>query len=342
MISRQLIDLINSGEAIAIVGSGVSVDAGVASWPDLTDAIASQLEGEGHDTKAARKAASAGHFPEAMDVLVSLTSRDDIHARVSAVVERVGVPGAHHKRLADFPFRLLVTLNYDHLLESAATVPLTPVGNRGRELYKISADTRDVVWHIHGGSRLPADLSQIVVSRADYDDFYPRSNPVSKLHALTTAFRCVFVGFGFRDQDFLRVLETVGRLSHRGRPSYAFLGFEDPSGSRNVQTSIREKYNVEVIPYRLEGASHHSLHRLLDAYVPFIVPRSVDHTHGAGSHLGYEPRAAGLKVQGALDLAELASANEGLRDTLLGARVLACVREHPGCTVPRLLASVFG
>ena len=40
MISRQLIDLLNSGEAVSIVGSGVSADAGIPTWNSLFNSVA--------------------------------------------------------------------------------------------------------------------------------------------------------------------------------------------------------------------------------------------------------------------------------------------------------------
>ena len=47
-----------------------------------------------------------------------------------------------------------------------------------------------MVWHLHGGSKLSTDVSQLVVTKSDYDDFYPDSNVVLRLKALTTAHRC--------------------------------------------------------------------------------------------------------------------------------------------------------
>lgn len=130
--------------------------------------------------------------------------------------------------------------NYDHLIETASRGQLVPVGNRGAELHKIGGGAQDVVWHLHGGSRLSDDVSQLVVTKSDYDDFYPDSNVVQRLKALSTANRCVFIGFGFNDEDFIHVLKAVGRLAHSGRPSFAFLGYEgDPKTAREHQTSIR-------------------------------------------------------------------------------------------------------
>lgn len=331
MISKQLVDLLNSGEAIAIVGSGISAEAGLPFWSTLFDNIADALDGESRDTAKARATARKGKLPEAFDLLAALTSRADIHARTAGLIDAITTPSSHHTRLADWPFRLYATTNYDHLIEVASRGQLVPVGNRGAELHKIAGGARDVVWHLHGGSRLSDDVSQLVVTKSDYDDFYPDSNVVQKLKALSTAHRCVFVGFGFNDEDFVHVLKAVGRLAHSGRPNYAFLGYEgNPAAARQHQERIRADYNVEVIPYEKRGRDHSDLHRVLEGYAAFVVRRSLSFGRLQQATPGYDAKSASLKVQSTLDIAEAKGADGGLRSTLVGARVLAHIRENPG------------
>jgi len=61
MIAKQLVDLLNSGDAVAIVGSGISADAGLPSWPRLFSDIATALGQAGHDTAKARAAADKNY-----------------------------------------------------------------------------------------------------------------------------------------------------------------------------------------------------------------------------------------------------------------------------------------
>ena len=46
MISRQLIDLLNSGEAVSILGSGISADNGIPTWCDLFNSVVDALDCE--------------------------------------------------------------------------------------------------------------------------------------------------------------------------------------------------------------------------------------------------------------------------------------------------------
>lgn len=338
MLSRELIDLVNSGEAIAFVGSGVSTDAGLPSWSGLFDETANALEARGVDGRVARAAAAKNKIPEAFEALAIAASRDEIHSLVASQIEMHKQSGRHHLRLADWPFRFYVTTNYDRLIESASPHRLVTVGNKGAEIRKMSAGCRDVVWHIHGASSLSGERSQIVITKSDYDEFYPESNVVQTLRSLAQAFRCVFFGFGFGDPDFLHVLRAVGRLSHFGRPSFAFIANDPDIPARFVDPDqIRAEYNVEIVPYDVRGNDHSELHRLLEGYNPFLVRRSVSFGFRPTGTPSYEPSAASLRVQTSLDLGELSKANPGLHRTLVGARVLAKVRESPKLTESDLI-----
>jgi hypothetical protein len=341
VLSNGLIELVNSGEAVAIVGSGISTEAGLPSWGDLFTRIADAMDEQHMNTSAARALAGKKKLPEAFDGLAALTSRADVHARVSTLIEKVTSGSRHHERLADWPFRLYVTTNYDHLIERSSAGRLVAVGNRGVELHKVSADTRDVVWHMHGGSGIKTDASQLVVAKADYDDFYPASNAVEVLKAISKLHRCVFLGFGFNDEDFIHVLKAVGRLAHTGRPSFAFLAYDDDSAaSKGHREEMRSAYNVEVIPYHKHGNNQSELHRLLDAYCPFVLRRSIEFGSPATGTPAYEPVATSLRVQSSLDLGELSATQPGLRRTLIAARVLAGVRERPGLSEKDLALSI--
>jgi len=163
--------------------------------------------------------------------------------------------------------------------------------------------------------------------------FFNRSHMVQTLRALTTAHRCVFIGFGFNDDDLIYVLRAVGRLAHSGRASYAFLGYEgDQREAREHQDRIRTDYNVEVIPYEKRGHDHSDLHRVLEGYAAFIVRRSLSFGRESRATPIYDAKSVSLRVQSSLDIAEATASDGGLRRTLVGARILAYVRENRGGT----------
>jgi len=343
MINKDLIDIINHGDAVAIIGSGISTDAGLPSWDDLLIRIAGEIDPTGDKIKNALLLKDEKRLPEAFDALALISTRDNIHARVSRIIEEVQKPSRHHIRISDWPFKLYITTNYDLLIERACCNPLIAIGNRGDELRKLSAGAKDIVWHMHGASALSPDISQIVVCKNDYNEIYPSSNIVEMLKTLTKGFRCVYIGFGFNDTDFIEVVRAVGRHAYSGRPNYAFLSYDSISSEeRAFHKKLRDEYNIVVIPYHRSGNDHSELHDILDSYSSLLLRRSIlDGCTPTGTP-DYVPAAASLRVQSNLDLSELTASNPSLKQTLIGARLLAKIRENPSLTESYLIDSIAG
>lgn len=338
MISRELIDLINSGRALCFAGCGISVDAGIPSWRGLFDDTAKKVEQTNHNISTARELANQNLLPQAFDELAKAESREKIHDYVQQTIRNSLEPCHYHRRIVDWPFRLYVTSNYDHLLESASKGNLASVGNRGNEVHKVTNNAKNIVWHIHGGASLNKDNSQLVVSDADYSDFYPSSNTADKLKALTEVYQSVYIGFGFNDPDITRILEFIGRHSNTARPDYAFLGFNCSQNSIAKECKkFRDKYNIQVIPYKIVDGKHHELGMILKGYKPFLLRKSISFGRESNQgELSYDPISTSLRVQSTLDLGELSSSKPNLRTTLLGAEILAYIRENPGCDLTAL------
>ena len=211
MISRRLVDLLNSGEAVSIVGSGISADAGLPSWDSLFNSEADALDREKCETRAARTAAKKGKLPEAFDLLAVQTSRMDIHARAAAMIKKVSSPGKHHTRLADWPFRLHITTNYDQLFESAwklscpDRISILPLPYAATE-----AAPERWLFKMHG---CISRHEQIVLTRESYlryDEQLPALAGIAQAFLLTR--HMLFVGFSFNDDNFHRIVSDVRRL----------------------------------------------------------------------------------------------------------------------------------
>jgi hypothetical protein len=340
MLDRDLIELVNSGQALGFVGSGVSVGAGVESWGALFNTAKIRLSAEiaqGQLEKAEGKERK-NDLPGAFDALAEGSSRAKLQTTCREIIENHTSPGNLHALLADWPFRLYATTNYDHLLEDASGGKLVAVGNRGNEPRKVKNNAEGLVWHVHGGSRLADDFSQLVITETDYSEVYPQSNIVGALEALAQVSRFIFVGFGFKDEDLLHLLRTVGRLSHSGRPSFAFLGYgSNDDENHEHQERLLKEYNIRVIPYEVRDRDHSELDRLLASYSPFMLRRSQTLRPASGTPT-YDKTASSLRIQAALDLSSPGVLKLESRRRLVRARVLAVLRESEPTNEKSLLA----
>ena len=84
-----------------------------------------------------------------------------------------------------------------------------------------------------------------------------------------------------------------------------------------------------MIPYLKQDGNHADLQRVLEGYAPFVVRHSVSLRHAGQAPPTYDPVASSLRIQSSLDIG-MSAASDGLRKTLVGARVIAHIRANTG------------
>lgn len=261
MLRTKVIDLVNSGEAWAFLGSGVSADAGGPTWRELLDSAVEQLgasELVGSDDLY-QTSLTSRDLARCFGRLEHLTNRNDLDEAVCSYLGELSNYGDLHAQLAEWPFRGYMTTNYDVLLEKAMRGSgqhgWIPVGNTDSEIRKLSGSPSNVVWHVHGflaSADERAKKSKLILTDSDYDELYLEgSRTVNQLRGLLSLSQIVFIGFGFSDPEFERVLKLVGRLTSPERPLYAFFPFRSGEFSTQVREEYLFRFNIDLIPYEV-------------------------------------------------------------------------------------------
>ena len=293
MINQHVVELINTRNTWAFVGSGVSVDAGLPSWKELYSLAVKGL---------------TGHTPESVEILdlavlfenlIQDHGREAVHTQVKTQLNNITIPGDLHKLVALWPFRNYVTTNYDPLLDAVLRdyAGWISVGNSAPETRRISKDVSNTIWHPHGMIGLPDHDSRLIISQNDYDEYYAISSLVKEaLQSVLRMHHFVFIGFGFNDPDLLQLLRIVSRVSDPSKPAYAFLSGMTESRIRQ----FRIEYNIVTIPYVKQDGDHSDLLSLLRHYNSFIVRRNIEIGTCHTSEPSYDPQVTSLIVQNAL------------------------------------------
>lgn len=136
---------------------------------------------------------------------------------------RAGVlPTLNHFLLMSMPVRMVVTTNYDHLLERALRAlrryPITVVEDA--EVPQTGRLDGVSVVKFHGDALRGQN---IVLSRDDYDSFFQRRPAMAALlEGLLLNQTFFFVGYSLRDPDFRQIHHRVATmLMDAKRPAYA-------------------------------------------------------------------------------------------------------------------------
>jgi len=123
MIRSDLIELINSGQCWAFIGSGPSTSAGAPTWKNLVTELLESLADTDKDfiinLKKFNRAFEQRAYNRCLSVIQDRTGRNFVEDYVRKKLGGLSDPGDIQHLLADWPFAGYITTNYDILIEKA-------------------------------------------------------------------------------------------------------------------------------------------------------------------------------------------------------------------------------
>jgi hypothetical protein len=260
MLRTDLIDIINKGGVWVFVGSGPSIDSGCPKWSELILNIVDKNE-EILKTKILedsiyQESIKIKDYAKCFSRIEKIIGREKLNLFVKKEIDITTHPGKILGLLAEWPFCGYITSNYDNLietsLEKSGQLGWSSVGNSNHEVRKISRDVSNVVWHIHGSTKLSEDRSKLVLTEEDYDEIYLNDTFIkSQLKSLLSQHHLVLIGFGFNDIEIKRILKLVGKCTNPARPIIAFIEGLDSPANFEKRKELLEQYNIDVIPYQV-------------------------------------------------------------------------------------------
>jgi hypothetical protein len=294
----EALALIESHEAIAFVGAGLSVPLGYPGWPELL----TDMENEGQKLKTFVIPADLnGSYLDRAEVIKQHFVRLDRVTYYEEMLGRTFAPFTDkpnytntHKLLAGLPFRGFATTNYEDAIECALQV-LSPglCPDHGIVINAVEADRHRVslflqsitggtgptrfVAHLHGRHNV---TKSIILTTGEYENAY--GFPVATAQgttperatfhryltwALFATRRMVFVGCSMKDPYIKALLNAVSRdLWQSFAPNhFAVLPLEaaDLESAESVAADFA-RYGVRVVYYDNLDGNHTGLDRFLE------------------------------------------------------------------------------
>jgi hypothetical protein len=198
-LAQQLGERARRGQLAVFIGAGVSAAAGLPTWEQLLDELATR---SGLDDDL-REGLTRLPPQDSAALLARELGRDRVETFVK---ERFG-PGSYamaHALVADLPVQEFVTTNYDPLVELAAA-------DMGRRLQVLPFDEArpGAPWllKLHGDAAHP---ESVVLTREEYLQFGDtRAALAGVLHSLLLTRHVLFVGTSMLDDDLIRIAHQV-------------------------------------------------------------------------------------------------------------------------------------
>lgn len=199
--AARLARLARAGRLVLFTGAGVSVPAGLPTWPELIKLLSDLV---GLDD-GLRELLTYDTLDQAELLRARLEEQGrTVGEAVATIVKEAKNHALGHALLADLPVEEVVTLNYDRLFEQA-------VAAMGDELAVLpqrpSESTRRWLLKLHGDVDTP---KSIVLTRGDYLQYAQQRAALEGIvQALLVTRHLLFVGFGFTDPHFHSIIHQV-------------------------------------------------------------------------------------------------------------------------------------
>jgi hypothetical protein len=248
MIDEPLVRALAEGEAVAFVGSGVSIPSGLPNWRDFLKEMLDYAQGlPNADWTRTSKLLDDGDFLLAAEMLQRELPLPTFTRFIEKKFARPGLePNDVHRSIARLPFCLAITTNIDNLLEAAYRSPPTCSWRDPDAVFNAIRSRNFAVVKLHGSVSDPLSTR---LTRTHYRDgtlTNPEFNECIK--DLLTWKTFLFVGYSLRDSDLLYLIDEARlRFGRKFGPHYAIMPADE--ADLKFQSYLKEALSIETIPY---------------------------------------------------------------------------------------------
>lgn len=268
----NLVQRIVADDWALVIGAGLSRNASNGTsnplgWKQLIEQLSATFT-SGDERKLVDELVRLGQFLDAAEVVkqsaVAAGKEHDFRAMIRAATDgAVGTPfkasPLHEKIINELAPSLIITTNYDRLIERAS--------DHGYSVHRpgdlnLGADVRTGTPALVKPHGTVDDLSNIVLTRSDYATIRHRAAELYRvMEAVFLTKTCLFVGYSFQDPDLMLLLEnSFGGASRAG--AHYWLAPSD--GPMYLQRLFQEHYGIEMITYDPKD-SHIEMKSMIEA-----------------------------------------------------------------------------
>lgn len=256
-LKQQLDNLIQSGECIVFVGSGLSSDF-YPSWDKLIELLCNKCGVDFPDDEEEKRKLSADEFFEYAEKAYVKDKNEYFNILKNVFSKRVSFP-PEYNYLSEIRFKSFLTINFDPLLAE--------INRKHKPKYRTHRTdllTKEIeegnVFYIHGYVQEGGEVEdkQLVLTKSDINEAYDpyKGNIHSFLDQLFKSYNVLFIGCGLRERELSRLLEVCqnardNALGSRGnaRPLHYILVSEDKS---KIPSSVDNPEEFDIYKERIE------------------------------------------------------------------------------------------
>ncbi|MDF2449467.1 MAG: hypothetical protein K0R26_1971 [Bacteroidota bacterium] len=271
---KEAIENFKKKQACFFVGAGLSIGAGFPSWTGLINKLIVEVE----NLPWYNKDKVAEYKQLANDQTKFLFLAEDLKSELGGkfndlLGEWFGKPDAqptkNHELLVSVPSDLVLTINYDRLIENAYS---QVKGHFPRVYTYTQEDSRqaaNLFWKqeffilkAHGdASKNPLGL---ILSQKDYrKTLYREAGYRSLLQTIFTSKSIFFIGVSLNDPEFIQLMDFLHESYHGGGPEHYVL-LEESNIPQTIIRRYLEDFKIHTITYKNDSGTHAEITECLE------------------------------------------------------------------------------
>lgn len=267
--NEDLINDLAQQKVVLFLGAGVSssvnldADNRFKGWPKFLEDASNDREPS--LKKQIKKLLSSKDYLLACELLQA-DYGESWERKITEEYGRAAQPSSLHRALISLGQRIILTTNFDKLIESAWTSSLADGDRHFKVISKVDNDIFKVlkehdtsyIIKLHGSID---DVSNIVFSRSQYIRLaFGNENYSLFLDSLLLNYTFLFVGFSMDDPAITSLMELYAYRYPRSRPHYIITSNNIPQNIREIHRRLRK---LIVIPYNARN-NHAELPELIE------------------------------------------------------------------------------
>lgn len=272
IFNEDLISDLAQQKVVLFLGAGISSSVNLAAkdrfkgWPQFLEHAS---QDRGNSLKKQVKALLKARDYLLACELLQTDYGESWERKVTEEYGRAAQPSDLHKALMSLRQRIILTTNFDKLIETAWASSLKDGEHHFKLISKVDNDIFKVlkehdssyIIKIHGTID---DVSNIVFSRSQYIRLaFGNENYSSFLDSLLLNYTFLFVGFSMDDPAITSLMELYAYRYPRSRPHYIISGGNTPDNIKEIHRRLRK---LIVVPYNPKN-NHSELPKLIEEMV---------------------------------------------------------------------------
>lgn len=257
-IPNELIESLKNDRVGLYVGAGLSQSVGLPNWGELLKDLIKLAESvsykpnEEYIQNCLKLAEDPSKFLILAQELKDFLQDSFRKYIIDKFSDNCPDPSDLHKLLISFPYKFIITTNYDTLLENA----YVQIKGKQAKVYtfKDSPDiaydlwnTRPFILKAHGDAN--KTQQGIILTEKDYRQIlFQEKGYQSILQSLFTTKTILFLGSSLSDPELKLLLSFVHSSFHGGGPTHYALISETDMNQVEAE-SWRKNFNIQIIPY---------------------------------------------------------------------------------------------